>query len=114
MRRECVYSHCQHLHLSNGSDTELAVVVRNLIDGALRRAWESWRSATPDCGRSVEVTENPEEVARIAKISSSDWDNLRYITMDEPREFSHYYSGPNACHSFIKEVAPRITICIAE
>jgi hypothetical protein len=67
----------------------------------------------PQCGANVEGYDSPEETAKIAVKLKQAGINLRYIAMDEPLWFGHYYSGRNACRSSIDEVAERVATNLA-
>lgn len=69
--------------------------------------------APANCGSNVEGYDSPEETARIAAKLKQAGINLRYIAMDEPLWFGHYYNGKNACHSSIDDVAERVAANLA-
>jgi hypothetical protein len=52
--------------------------------------------APANCGANVEGYDSPEETARIAAKIKRAGINLRYIAMDEPLWFGHYYNGGNS------------------
>lgn len=62
-------------------------------------------SFTDACGRGVESFQPPAMpgalAARIRKLGGT----VAYIAMDEPLFYGHYFSGPNACHWPIWQVA---------
>lgn len=67
----------------------------------------------PDsCGRGVEGYTGPVTLLRAAERIRRLGGELRYIAMDEPLYFGHYFTGPNACRTPIdalaRDVADRI------
>jgi hypothetical protein len=69
--------------------------------------------APANCGANVEGYDSPQETARIAEKLKRAGINLRYIAMDEPLWFGHYYNGKNACRSSIDNVAERVAANLA-
>jgi hypothetical protein len=67
-----------------------------------------------ECGFGVEGSNRPGrnaiEFRRLKQLGIE----VRYVTMDEPLTFGHYYSKKNACHFSIDEVARRVAAAIAE
>jgi hypothetical protein len=57
------------------------------------------------CGANVEGYFPPEQTAVWALKLRQNGADLKYLAMDEPLWFGHYYNGPSACHSTIERVA---------
>ena len=64
----------------------------------------------PPCGGLgiVEGYGTPALATRISQMIKSAGGQIRYISMDEPLFFGHYFSGAHACHSSIDEVVQLI------
>src|SRR6185437_10416725 len=62
----------------------------------------------PVCGKDVEGYGHPGEPATIVNKLKRVGGTLSYVVMDEPLWFGHFYSGPNACHSSVSNVADRV------
>ena len=72
------------------------------------------RPGAPEhCGAGVEGYDSPEETGRIAAKLKEAGINLKYIDMDEPLWFGHYYNEKNACRSTIEDVAERVAANLA-
>jgi hypothetical protein len=97
-------------------DETLSRIVRGLASKHIAIGLESlaqnWFHETPECGHGVEGYADPGSankiVAKLKRVGGS----LTYIAMDEPLWFGHYYSGKNACHSTIADVAERVSVII--
>lgn len=67
-----------------------------------------------ECGFGIEgsnrVGRNASDFRRLKQLGIE----VRYLAMDEPLTFEHYYSKKNACHYSIDEVARRVAAAIAE
>jgi hypothetical protein len=97
------------------SDEDLAKVAKRLNQhhiavalGLLATDNTPRPDAPARCGANVEGYDSPEETARIAAKLKRAGINLRYIAMDEPLWFGHYYNEKNACRSSIDNVAERV------
>jgi len=61
------------------------------------------------CGGGVEGYSDPAGNARVvAKLQAAGL-RPRFISMDEPLYFGHYYDGQNACHSSLDDIAERVS-----
>jgi hypothetical protein len=101
------------------SDEDLAKVAQRLNQhhiglslGLLAQDNTPRPGAPANCGNNVEGYDSPQETARIAaKLKAGI--SLRYIAMDEPLWFGHYYNEKNACRSSIDNVAERVAANLA-
>jgi hypothetical protein len=66
------------------------------------------------CGYHVEGYSGPNGILRAATRVKRLGGELKYITMDEPLLYGHYYSGPNACHDSIPDVAKEVAEKVAQ
>ena len=57
------------------------------------------------CGFHVEGYSAPGEAVAAAQRIKSLGGVIQYFSMDEPLFYGHYYSGPNACHASIADIA---------
>jgi hypothetical protein len=97
--------------LVNMPDADLAKVAARLKDKHVALGIEMLAQADddpPGCGGGVEGYYAPYMVANIAAKLKRTGAEPRYIAMDEPLWFGHYYNGKNACHSSIANVAERV------
>jgi hypothetical protein len=69
--------------------------------------------APEHCGAGVEGYDSPQDAARIAAKLKQAGINLKYIDMDEPLWFGHYYNERSACRSSIENVAERVAANLA-
>ena len=60
------------------------------------------------CGHGVEGYYDRRQVARDAEKLLRVGASVKYIALDGPLDFGHYYDGPNACRSSIEEVIQRV------
>ncbi|MBV8744837.1 MAG: hypothetical protein JO134_07330 [Xanthobacteraceae bacterium] len=102
------------------SDEDLAKLVQRLNQhhvglslGLLAQDNTARPGAPANCGNNVEGYDSPQETARIAAKLKQAGVNLRYIAMDEPLWFGHYYNEKNACRSSIEDVAERVAANLA-
>ena len=102
------------------SDEDLAKVAQRLNQhhiglslGLLAQDNTPRPGAPANCGNNVEGYDSPQETARIAAKLKQAGINLRYIAMDEPLWFGHYYNEKNACRSSIDDVAVRVAANLA-
>ena len=65
-------------------------------------------------GKGIEGFSHPGSAALMARIVKAAGGDLRYVAMDEPLEFGHNYSGPNACHYSIAQTAQVVAEGVAE
>ena len=73
------------------------------------------RNPTPgECGFGVEGMSRPGRNAADFRRLKQLGIEIRYVAMDEPLTFGHYYSKKNACHYSIDDVARRAAAAIAE
>ena len=65
----------------------------------------------PPCGGEgvVEGYGVPAMAANVSKMIKLAGGRIRYLVMDEPVFYGHYYDGPHACHSTIGEVLNLVT-----
>ena len=61
-------------------------------------------TASERCGRSVEGYGGVGAAAQAARIAQLGGD-LAYIAMDEPAFYGHHFSGANACHADLTDIA---------
>ena len=99
--------------LVTGTDDNLSVMFRDLKRRHIAFALETGLLALPNCGRGVEGFAFPPTTAGLlARKVRDHGGELAYVAMDEPLEFGHLYSGPNACKAPIdvvaREVAARV------
>jgi hypothetical protein len=106
--------------MSQISDEDLAKVAQRLNQhhiglslGLLAQDNTPRPGAPASCGNNVEGYDSPQETARIAAKLKQAGVNLRYIAMDEPLWFGHYYNEKNACRSSIDNVAERVAANLA-
>lgn len=65
-------------------------------------------TTSPACGKGVEGYAQPADAAKVAARIKMFDGNLRYIAMDEPLYFGHYYKGKDACQSDISSIARNV------
>jgi hypothetical protein len=68
----------------------------------------------PGCGGGVEGYFPSDQTAALAAKVRHANGTVRYVAMDEPVWFGHYYNGPQACHSSIENVAERVAANLRE
>jgi hypothetical protein len=67
-----------------------------------------------ECGYGVEGMVRPgRNVIQFKRLKQLGIE-IRYVVMDEPLTYGHYYDKKNACRFSIDEVAPRVAAAIAE
>jgi hypothetical protein len=71
-------------------------------------------TASARCGQHVEGYSGPIGILRAAGRVKQLGGVLKYIAMDEPLLYGHYYSGPNACHDSIADVAKQVAEKVAQ
>lgn len=97
------------------SDEALARLVRDLdrrrIGFGLGILPINWFHETP-CGHGIEGYSDPNSAKlTLAKLQKAGA-RVKFITMDEPLWFGHYYSGPNACRSSLDNLAQRTAVLV--
>ncbi len=97
------------------SDEALARLVRDLdrrhIAFGLGILPINWFRETP-CGHGIEGYSDPNSAKKtLAKLQTAGA-KVRFITMDEPLWFGHYYSGPQACRSSLDNLAERTSVLV--
>lgn len=98
-------------------DDQLVAIVQDLARRQIALGMESLAQSVvdqPACGQNVEGYGNPQDAANIAAKIHRAGGDLRYIAMDEPLWNGHFYSGTNACHSSIANVAERVGSVLSE
>lgn len=65
------------------------------------------------CGANVEGMTTPNATRVIAERIKKDGGVLRYVAMDEPLWYGHHFSGANACHFSLSELAGTIAPNVA-
>lgn len=66
------------------------------------------RDRNPTCGIAVEGFDDPRSAPRIAGNLTAANVALRYVTMDGPLTFGHYYDGPRACRYDVAQIVQRV------
>lgn len=66
-------------------------------------------TAMSDCGQHIEGYAGPRESAHLAERIRQLGGDLQYVAMDEPLWNGHEFSGLNACHTAISEIAADVT-----
>ena len=85
------------------------------IGFAIESLAQSWVGFSEfHCGKGVEGYTDPPGNAQIARKIKNAGGTLAYVAMDGPLFGGHYYSGPNACHSTIQNVADRAAAVMKE
>jgi hypothetical protein len=92
--------------LASASDATLTRMFANLKQRKIALAVEALMlTAVPKCGVGVEGYSSPRAMelvaARILRLGG----DLRYVAMDEPLDFGHLSTQPNACQSSLAELA---------
>jgi hypothetical protein len=67
-----------------------------------------------ECGFGVEGMSRPGRNAADFRRLKQLGIEIRYVAMDEPLTYSHYYSKKNACHYSIDDTARRVAAAITE
>jgi hypothetical protein len=83
------------------------------IPFAIESLAQSWVHEPP-CGRGVESFYDPPGARKVAEKIKAAGGELAYVAMDEPLFYGRYYSGHDACHSSIENVAERAAAIIRE
>jgi hypothetical protein len=65
------------------------------------------------CGARVEGMTTPNATRVIAERIKKNGGELRYVAMDEPLWYGHHFSGTNACHFTLSELAGQIAPNVA-
>jgi len=65
------------------------------------------------CGVNVEGITTPNATRVIAERIKKNGGELRYVAMDEPLFYGHHFSGTNACHFTLSELAGNIAPNVA-
>jgi hypothetical protein len=65
------------------------------------------------CGANVEGITTPNATRVIAERIKKNGGELRYVAMDEPLWYGHHFSGTNACHFTLSELAGTIAPNVA-
>lgn len=86
-------------------DGLLASLFSDLARRNIRLAVEGLMLTGRSCGAGIEGYDGPNAVADLAARVQRLGGDLAYVAMDEPLWYGHHYSGANACHSPISEVA---------
>lgn len=66
------------------------------------------------CGHQVEGYSGPNSILRAVTHIKQLGGELKYLVMDEPLLYGHYYDGPNACHDSIADVAKLVAVKVAQ
>ena len=96
-------------------EDQLGVILTDLRRNGIALAVESLaqnRVGQPPCGHGVEGYGDPNQAAMIASKIHRVGGQLRYLAMDEPLYFGHFYDGPTACHSSAENVAERVAAIV--
>jgi hypothetical protein len=80
---------------------------------AIESLAQSWVNEPP-CGHGVESFYDPPGARKVAEKIKATGGELAYVAMDEPLFYGRYYSGHDACHSSIDNVAERAAAIIRE
>lgn len=83
------------------------------IPFAMESLAQSWVHE-PECGHGVESYYDPPGARKVAEKIRADGGQIDYIAMDEPLFYGRYYSGHDACHSSIDNVAERAAAIMRE
>jgi len=92
-------------------DEQLAAIVADLRRRGIALAVESLaqsRVGQPPCADGVEGYGDPNQATIVATKIRRVGGQLRYLAMDEPLYFGHFYDGRTACHSSVDNVAERV------
>lgn len=91
------------------TDQELRTVVHEIARRGLVLAVEMGPLDAPDtCGSGVESFAGIDEGRRISSRIRQAGGTIQVIAMDEPYYYAHLYSGPNACHWPLDQVATAV------
>jgi hypothetical protein len=99
------------------ADEQLVGIVQDLAHRRIALGMESLAQSVagqPACGENVEGYGHPQDAAKIAAKIQRVGGDLKFIAMDEPLYYGHFYNGPNACHSSIANVAERVGGVLSE
>jgi hypothetical protein len=92
--------------LNNMSDDDLANMLNFLNRNRIQLAVEyGMLTASDECGRGVEGFKPENAPTRLSVKIKKLGGQIRYIAMDEPLYFGHYFNGKNACHWTIDAIA---------
>jgi len=95
--------------INDMTDADLSNVLHYLENAHISFAVEyGMLPASDQCGRGVEGFKPEKMAAHIAARIRNLGGRIRYIAMDEPLFFGHYFSGHNACHWSIDAVAHNV------
>jgi hypothetical protein len=103
-------------HFIRGSPDKMLVSLiqdldRRHIDLALEILPINWFHEVP-CGGGVEGYSDPGSAYQVVTKLKRAGANVRFISMDEPLWFGHYYSGKNACRSSLDNLAERTSVLV--
>lgn len=71
-------------------------------------------SGDGQCGKRVEGYSAPGEPVSIAMRMKRFGADLKYVGLDEPMFFGHLYTGKNACHASIQDIAREVAVKVAQ
>jgi len=80
---------------------------------AIESLAQSWVHE-PECGHGVESYYDPPGARKVAEKIKAAGGQIDIVAMDEPLYFGRYYSGRDACHSSIENVAERAAAIMRE
>jgi hypothetical protein len=93
----------------HATDEQLRTAVREIARRGLVLAVEMGPLDPPaTCGSGVESFAGIDEGLRISRRIRQAGGTLQVIAMDEPYYYAHLYSGPNACHWSLDQVATAV------
>lgn len=97
-------------------DEQLGTIVQDLNRRGIALAMESLAQSVldqPQCGHNVEGYSDPRMAQKIAEKIKRVGGTLRFVAMDEPLFFGHFYNSPEACHSPVDNVADRVAAVVS-
>lgn len=101
--------------ITSMSDIALARMVRDLSSRHIALGLEilatNWFHEPP-CGQGIEGFIDPGAVNQVVAKLLKAGGTVNLIAMDEPFWFGHFYSGKNACHSSIPDLASRVAVIV--
>nr|WP_291692149.1 hypothetical protein [Bradyrhizobium sp.] len=83
------------------------------ISFAMESLAQSWVHE-PECGHGVESYYDPPGARKVAEKIKAAGGQIDIVAMDEPLYYGRYYSGRDACHSSIENVAERAAAILRE